>query len=71
MEANITQILKDIKNILKDSNARYLSLKEVSEYTSMSQSTIRRAVDKGHLKSSNTTGKILFKITEIERWLNG
>ena len=71
MEQKISQMLQDIKNLMKDSNTRYLSLKETSEYTSMSDSTIRRAVQQGALKASHKTGKLLFKITDIERWLNG
>ena len=71
METNITQMLQDIKNLLKDNNTRWLSLKDAVKYTSMSDSTLRRAEKRGALKASHRTGKLLFKVTDIERWLNG
>ena len=49
----------------------WLSLNEVVKYTSLSQSTIRRAIRKGILKASTSTGKLLFKISDVDRWLNG
>ena len=71
METNIPQMLQDIKNLLKSSNTRWLSLKDAVKYTSMSDATLRRAVKSGALKASHRTGKLLFKVTDIERWLNG
>jgi len=37
----------------------------------MSESTIRRAVKRGTLKASQSTGKLLFKVSSVDRWLNG
>ncbi|MFC1785712.1 helix-turn-helix domain-containing protein [Candidatus Neomarinimicrobiota bacterium] len=48
-----------------------MNLKELSNYTSLSESTIRRAIKKGQLKCSIRTGKLLFNITDAKRWLNG
>ena len=48
----------------------WITLRDAIEYTSVGESTIRRAVHKGVLKASRTTGKLLFKISNIERWLN-
>ena len=50
---------------------KYLSINEVSELTTLSQSTIRRAIKRGELKCSKRLGKLLFKESDINRWLNG
>ena len=50
---------------------KYLSINEVSELTTLSQSTIRRAIKRGELKCSKKLGKILFQESDIRRWLNG
>jgi len=50
---------------------QWMTLKDVINYTSLSASTIRRAVHKGVLKASRATGKYLFKVSSVERWLNG
>ena len=50
---------------------KWMSLKDVISYTSLSASTIRRAIHKGKLKASTATGKYLFKESSVERWLNG
>lgn len=72
MEIRILELLNEIKNlIIGKVNERWLTLKEVSEYTSLSESTIRRAIQKGVLKSSNKTGRLLFKVSSVDRWLNG
>ena len=59
MEIRILELLNEIKNlIIGKVNERWLTLKEVSEYTSLSESTIRRSIQKGVLKSSNKTGRL-------------
>lgn len=50
---------------------QFLSINEVSNLTSLSSSTIRRAIDRGELKCSKKLGKLLFQETEVRRWLNG
>ena len=50
---------------------KWLNIKSVSNYTSLSPSTIRRAVSRGSLKVSKITGKLLFKVSAVDRWLNG
>ena len=49
---------------------RFLNIKQVSELTSVSASTIRRAIAKGELKCSTKLGKLLFQESDIRRWLN-
>ena len=50
---------------------KYLSINEVSELTTLSQSTIRRSVAKGELKCSRKLGKLLFLESDVRKWLNG
>ena len=50
---------------------QFLSINEVSKLTSLSYSTIRRAIKRGELKCCKNLGKLLFLEAEIRRWLNG
>lgn len=72
MEIRLIELLNEIKTlILGKVNERWLTLKEVSDYASVSENTIRRAIVKGNLKSSKVTGRLLFKVSSVDRWLNG
>ena len=59
------------KKIDRKVSNRYLDINKVSDFTSLSVSTIRRAVQKGELKCSRKLGKLLFEEQNIRRWLNG
>jgi len=50
---------------------RYLNIGKVSDLTSLSISTIRRAVAKGELKCSRRLGKLLFQESAVRKWING
>ena len=50
---------------------RYLDINQTADFTSLSVSTLRRAVNKGELKCSRKLGKLLFQKSDIRRWLNG
>ena len=50
---------------------QFLDIKQVGELTSLSLSTIRRAVSLGSLKCSRKLGKLLFKQTDVLKWLDG
>ena len=70
MEIRIVELLNEIKTlILGKVNERWLTIREVAEYTSVSESTIRRAIKKGVLKASDKTGGLLFKVSDVDRWL--
>ena len=72
MEIRLIELLNEMKTlILGKVNERWLTLKEVSDYAFISESTIRRAIVKGDLKSSKVTGRLLFKVSSVDRWLNG
>ena len=64
----LNEILTYIK---KNDPSRYIDIKEVSKFCGVSKSTIRRNVKEKSLKASTKTGKLLFKISDIEKWLNG
>tara|TARA_B100001173_G_scaffold289331_1_gene279141 strand:- start:502 stop:732 length:231 start_codon:yes stop_codon:yes gene_type:complete len=50
---------------------QFLRINEVAKLTSLSASTIRRAIAKGALKCSKRLGKLLFQELDIRRWING
>ena len=50
---------------------QFLSISEVSKLTSLSPSTIRRAVAKSELKCSKRLGKLLFLESDVRKWING
>ena len=50
---------------------QFLSISEVSKLTSLSPSTIRRAITKGQLKCSKRLGKLLFLESDVRKWING
>ena len=66
----LSQELKEMKLALKlGAGSRWSDIKEACKYTSLSESTLSRAVSTGKLKCSKTTGKMLFKVAWIERFL--
>lgn len=70
---SIIEKLNIIEQYIKNGthSDRWLSLKEVSEFISISPSTIYRAVSSGKLKCSKVTGKLLFKTSWINEWIEG
>ena len=48
---------------------KFLSINEVSILTSLSTSTIRRAIKRGQVKCSKKLGKLLFLESDIRKWL--
>ena len=70
--APIIERLDNIQKILdsKQTN-KYLSIIQVADLTSLSTSTIRRAVVKGQLKCSKRLGKLLFQESDVRKWING
>ena len=65
-------VLDELKSIVqKKSSNIWMDIGDAVDYTKLSESTIRRAVAKGELKVSKTTGKLLFQIKWIDKWLVG
>ena len=49
----------------------WMTIMEVVLYTKLSESTIRRYIQRGNSKVSNQTGIILMKRSKVDEWLNG
>ena len=49
---------------------KYLNIHQVSDLTSVSPSTIRRAIKRGELKCINKLGKLLFLEKDVRNWLS-
>lgn len=64
----LNEIADNLKNMLTD---EWMNIKETCKYASISDSTIRRAIRKGNLKASQQTGRLLFKKTDVDKWLKG
>ena len=75
ISADLLPIREQLERIEKkiDGNFKnqFLSINEVSNLTSLSASTIRRAIDRGELKCSKKLGKLLFQESDVRKWLNG
>jgi len=72
---NLIPIREQLDRIEKKLDGKYsdpfLSIKQVKDYTGLSSSTIRRAVHKGYLKPSMRSGKLIFKQSNVDKWLGG
>ena len=67
MEIRIMEMLIEMKKIMEGNiSDKWMNMKDVCNYTSVSESTIRRAVKRGTLKSSKGTGRLLFKQSNID-----
>ena len=72
MEYRILETLEELKSLIKTNHHnKWMNIREVCEYTSVSESTIRRAIKRGLLKVSNQTGKLLFKRINVDKWIGG
>tara|TARA_B110000014_G_scaffold244463_1_gene215682 strand:+ start:615 stop:851 length:237 start_codon:yes stop_codon:yes gene_type:complete len=63
----LTNIEKSIGN---NKVPNLMTIKQVIEYSQLSQSTIRRSLLKGTLKPFKDEGKKLFRKSDVDRWLN-
>ena len=71
MENAILERLDRIEDQVQGNHKeKWLNLKGVSKYTSLSVSKIRRAVTSGELKTSKNGGRLLFKTRWVDKWLN-
>ena len=56
-------------NQIKGENG-YLNMKGITEYTSLSKSTIHRAIKAGKLRYFQPGRKLLFKVVDVDRWID-
>ena len=61
--------MKNIPNYIH--NDEWMTMGEVVKYSKLSMATIRRYIDRGNLKASKQTGRILIKRSRVDEWLNG
>jgi excisionase family DNA binding protein len=72
MEIRTLELLNEIKGLIQDKvSDRWLCIRDVCEYASVSESTVRRSIKRGALKASHSTGKLLFKVSSVDKWLKG
>ncbi len=65
------QILNEIKSLInKNAPQKWLSIKSCTQYSGLSESTIRRAIQAGTLKANKVGGKWLIKSKWLERYLS-
>ena len=48
---------------------RMMLINDVCEYSRLSKSTVRRAVDSGELKRGKRKGKLIFRKQDVDNWL--
>ena len=71
MEFKILKQLDRIERTLAGNyKNKYLNIRQVSDLTSVSASTIRRAIKRGELKCINKLGKLLFLEKDVRNWLS-
>ena len=72
MEIRIIEMLNEMKDMIEGKvSDKWLNIQDVCDYVKLSDSTVRRAIRKGSLKASHSTGKLLFKVSSVDRWLKG
>ena len=72
MEYRVIELLQEIKSLImgKPKQEKWIGINEASKYAGCSSQTLRRTIKSQKLKASSTTGKLLFKKSELESWLN-
>ena len=72
MNTETTEMFREIlKAIKRDRPDEWLNISQAAQYAKLSEQTIRRYVRFGALKVSKKTGRLLFKKSNLDRWLNG
>ena len=72
-EYRIMEMFEEIKSLIigKPKEEKWIGVNEASEYCGVSTATLRRHVSDNKLSASTQTGKLLFKKSDLEDWLNG
>ena len=72
MDHIISEKLDEILVLLKNKKIQgWIDIKKASIYSGVSISTLRRNIKIGSLKTSRYRGKILFRVNDLDNWLNG
>ena len=73
MEKEITHTLKQIVKLLQEiqqQESNYLSFNQAKEFLQTSSSTLYKLTSAKEIKHYKPNGKLLFKKTDLEDWLN-
>ena len=69
MEEKILQELKELRELIKKNVPIWLSIKDCVEYSGLSESSIRRAIQSGQLKANKVGKKWLIRYQWLESYL--
>jgi len=69
MEERILQELKELRALIQKNVPIWLSIKDSVEYSGLSESSIRRAIQSGQLKANKVGGKWLIRHQWLESYL--
>jgi hypothetical protein len=68
----IFERLERIESLIrKTDNPNLMTIKDLVQYSRLSEPTIRRSIMRGTLKPFKEDGKKLFRKDAVDRWLNG
>lgn len=69
MREVINKLNEILTHIHNTDTSRYIDISECSKFCGLSKSTIRRNVKSKTLPASKVTGKLLFRVSDVEEWL--
>ena len=68
----IFERLEKIESLIrKTDNPNLMTIKDLVQYSRLSEPTIRRSIMRGTLKPFKEDGKKLFRKTDVDNWLKG
>ena len=68
----IFERLEKIESLIrKTDNPNLMTIKDLVQYSRLSEPTIRRSIMRGTLKPFKEDGKKLFRRTDVDNWLKG
>ena len=68
----IIERLERIESLIrKTDNPNLMTIKDLVQYSRLSEPTIRRSIMRGILKPFKKDGKKLFRKTDVDNWLKG
>ena len=59
------------RSLEKNQAPKLMTIKDIMSYASLSETTIRRHIQRGTLKPFKENGKKLFRKVDVDRWLKG
>jgi len=59
------------RSLEKNQAPKLMTIKDIMSYVSLSETTIRRHIQRGTLKPFKENGKKLFRKVDVDKWLKG